>query len=168
MMRYAQLYPALTYVMVMVLVLLPVRFLHMDNMVLMINTTMVFYWVLYRPNHMPYWFIFLIGFLYDVVAGVPLGLHALTNMLVRKWIYSVRGKYIKAPFASVWLEFVVVISLVVGIHWLIMSMTQHYLFHLGVIFTQWFLTALSYPVFHHILHKVYVRMPRELVERKIL
>ena len=166
--RIANMYPAISYVLLLMLTLLPIHLLHMDNMVLMINAIPVFFWSLYRPNVMPYWFVFLIGGVYDIIAGLPLSLHALTNILIRNRVSAGRERYLKVAFSAVWLKFVIVTAIISLLQWMIISSIYGEFFSLGRLFIQWFLTALSYPLFHNLFYRLYIRMPREPVERKIL
>lgn len=166
--RIALWYPAISFILLIFFTMLPFRLLHMSNMTIMISSIAVFYWTLYRPKSLPYWILFLLGCMYDIIAGLPMGLHALTNVVIRSSVLFARGKYTKAPFSAVWLKYVVFSAMIALLHWMLMSLFYGHVFHIGVVITQWFLSVLSYPLFHHVFNKINQRMPKELVERKIL
>ncbi len=134
----------------------------------MIQLMLVFFFALYRPYFYPYWFLFLIGMFYDAVLGLPLGMNALTNILLKAVVLAIRNKYLRAPFGAIWVQFLVLISAVVLLQWFIMSVTYGHFFNGNIVAIQLLLSMALYPFFHRLFAKVSSITPRGVNEEKIV
>ncbi len=74
----------------------------------------VFYWALYRPELMPPYAVFLIGFYYDLASAGPIGLWAFVYLVVYGIVLSQRLFFIGRAFLAIWFAFGMV-ALVAGI-----------------------------------------------------
>jgi rod shape-determining protein MreD len=81
----------------------------------------VYYWAIYRPDLLPAWSAFVIGMLYDVVAGTPLGVNALVMLLVQGVAASQRKFFLGKSFAVTWWAFGLLTAGAVGLAWLLVS-----------------------------------------------
>ena len=67
---------------------------------------MVYYWVLRRPQILGYGFIFLSGIISDVVFGLPLGVNAL-SLLIVAWVAAyVRVVTVRVTLINDWISFI--------------------------------------------------------------
>ncbi len=126
----------------------------------LINSMLVFYWTIYRPRSLPYWYVFTFGMIYDAIAGLPIGLHGLLNVLLRSIILRYRDKYIKEPFVSIWFHYMLLSVLVLILQWMMLAFVYEYLFGIQFAIIQWLLSLMLYPFFHRLFDYVQGWMPR--------
>jgi rod shape-determining protein MreD len=126
------------------------------------------YFALYRPYFYPYWFLFIIGMLYDAALGLPLGMNALTYILVKAVIVWRRDKYLRAPFGAIWIQFAVLMVGTCLIQWMIMSFIYNHFFNFSLIMLQLILSIALYPFFHRLFMIVSRMTPRGVNEEKLI
>ncbi len=78
----------------------------------------VYYWVMLRPSLMSPLVIFLIGLFQDFLSGGPIGLWALSYLLVAALISTQRGIFAWRGRATLWAGFAIAAILAAGISWL--------------------------------------------------
>ena len=71
-----------------------------------VHYILVYYWVLKRPQALGYGFIFLSGIITDVIFGLPIGVSALTLLVVAAVAAYVRAKTVKASLFYDWMSFI--------------------------------------------------------------
>ena len=71
-----------------------------------IHYILVYYWVLRRPQNLGYGFIFLSGIITDVVFGLPMGVTALTLMVVAAVAAYIRVVTVRPALISDWISFI--------------------------------------------------------------
>ena len=81
----------------------------------------VYYWAIYRPDLLPAWLAFVIGLLYDIVGGTPLGVNALVMLLVQGTAAGQRKFFLGKSFAVTWWAFGLLTAGAVGLAWLLVS-----------------------------------------------
>ncbi|MGB8841633.1 MAG: rod shape-determining protein MreD [Aliidongia sp.] len=72
----------------------------------------VYHWSIYRPEHMPYLAVFLIGLLFDLLTSVPgsvVGLTPLLLLIIRSTILAQRRFFVGRSFPLVWWGFVLTV-----------------------------------------------------------
>jgi rod shape-determining protein MreD len=72
----------------------------------------VYHWSIYRPEHMPYLAVFLIGFLLDLLTSAPgsvTGLTPLLLLIIRSTILGQRRLFVGRGFPLVWWGFAVAV-----------------------------------------------------------
>lgn len=84
----------------------------------------VYYWAIWRPDLLPAWVAFLVGLLYDVVGGTPLGVNALVLMLVQGIAASQRRYFLGKAFMVAWWAFALLAAVALGLCWLLVSMLR--------------------------------------------
>lgn len=82
----------------------------------------VYYWAIYRPDLLPAWSAFVIGLLYDIIAGTPLGVNALVLVLVQGTAASQRKFFLGKSFLVAWWAFGLLAAGAIGMAWLLVSM----------------------------------------------
>lgn len=83
-----------------------------------------FYWAVFRPDLQPPFSLFLIGVLQDILVATPLGMTALSLMVVHGLAVSQRRALLGKPFVLAWLGFVVILALSAFIVWLLASILE--------------------------------------------
>ena len=71
-----------------------------------VHYILVYYWVLKRPQTLGYGFIFLSGIITDVIIGLPLGINALTLLVVASVAAYVRVVTVRISLFNDWLSFI--------------------------------------------------------------
>ena len=71
-----------------------------------VHYILIYYWVLKRPQALGYGFIFLSGIITDVVFGLPIGVSALTLLIVASVAAYVRVKTVKISLFYDWMSFI--------------------------------------------------------------
>ena len=66
----------------------------------------VYYWVLRRPESLGYGFVFLAGIISDVIFGLPLGLNALSLLVLAGVAAYVRVVTVRITLINDWISFV--------------------------------------------------------------
>lgn len=81
----------------------------------------VYYWSVHRPDLMPFWLVFLIGLLQDILTAGPAGLWAMI-LLACQWLLLGQRRFVVGrPFLLIWLGFVVVATMALVLEWLVSS-----------------------------------------------
>jgi len=71
-----------------------------------VHYILIYYWVLKRPQALGYGFIFLSGIITDVIFGLPIGVSALTLLIVASVAAYVRVKTVKPSLFYDWMSFI--------------------------------------------------------------
>ena len=71
-----------------------------------IHYILVYYWVLRQPQSLGYGFIFLSGIISDIVLGLPLGINALSLLIVAAVAAYVRVVTVRMTLVNDWISFV--------------------------------------------------------------
>jgi len=71
-----------------------------------VHYILVYYWVLRRPEALGYGFIFLSGIISDVVLGFPLGINALSLLIIAAVAAYVRVVAVRMTLINDWISFI--------------------------------------------------------------
>ena len=119
------------------------------NLVLFsINTQyiIIYYWVLKKPEYMSYGYIFFAGVITDVVLGLPIGVNALSLLVVAGFASYTRFVTVRVTVVSDWISFVPALFVAN-----IFYFTSLYFSELSInylyLFRDSFFTFLFYPAF---------------------
>ena len=80
-----------------------------------------FYWAVFRPDLQPTVALFLVGVLQDILVATPLGMTALTLMVVHGLAVTQRRAFLGKPFVLAWFGFVLIYALAAFLVWLLAS-----------------------------------------------
>lgn len=119
-----------------------------------------FYWAVFRPDLQPASALFLIGVLQDILTGTPLGLTAVSLLLLHALALSQRRALVTKPFLLTWLGFVVIQLPISVFAWLLMSAQQFRLIGPEPVLFQYLVTVLGFPVVAWIFVRVHRYMVR--------
>ena len=106
----------------------------------------IYYWGVYQNLKLPYYSIFGLGMLLDLLTGIPLGLSALIYLLVKAILNSQRTFFMGKPFWIVWAGFAVVMLGVSLFGWVVSSLYFSAFVAPLPFVIQCVLTVLLYPV----------------------
>lgn len=122
----------------------------------------VFYWGRWQTAEITYWLVFIIGLLTDVVSGLPLGLSALLYILFLLILHK-QAKYMhNEGFAIVWGYFILLLSVISMIEWVLMSFSGNQAHAALAAILQLLITASCYPFFHKLFDYIseYIKQRR--------
>ena len=71
-----------------------------------VHYILIYYWVLKRPQTLGYGFIFLSGIISDVVFGFPLGINALTLLIIAGTAAYIRVVTVNINLINDWISFI--------------------------------------------------------------
>ena len=71
-----------------------------------VHYILVYYWILRRPQSLGYGFIFLSGIITDVIIGLPIGINALTLLVVASVAAYVRVVTVRVSLFYDWVSFI--------------------------------------------------------------
>jgi rod shape-determining protein MreD len=81
----------------------------------------VYHWAVYRPDLMPGYAVFLIGFMQDVLSGTPMGVLTLIYLIAYGVVVSQQRYLTGRPFLVVWLGFILISAGVMALAWIMVS-----------------------------------------------
>ena len=105
----------------------------------------VYYWAIFRPDLLPAWVAFLIGLLYDILAGTPLGVYALVLLLVQGVAAAQRKFFLGKSFAVTWWAFGLLAAGALGLAWLLMCLLNGHFFSLSPLLFSYGMTMGVFP-----------------------
>ncbi len=115
----------------------------------------IYYWSLFYPSLMPYWLIFLLGLLFDIIFGLPFGASSL-QFLILSWITkSQRDTVMKQPFITMWGISCLILIVAALIQWAVNSLYYKQLYQISDVLIQFMLTATIYPLFHKLMNLLF-------------
>jgi len=106
----------------------------------------IYFWSVYRPDLMPTVAVFLLGILHDFLAGLPVGVSAVTFLAVQGAGLAQRGFFFGKSFLMVWFGFVIVAAGALSIQWLLISIVSGDFVDARSALYQYGLTAAVFPV----------------------
>ncbi|MDA0261108.1 MAG: rod shape-determining protein MreD [Proteobacteria bacterium] len=143
---------------------LPLTIPYIGSVTPMFALMAVFYWCIYRPEYLPPYMIFIVGVLYDVLAGGPLGLTALLLLLVHGFIVPQQRVFHGKSFVIEWFGFAIVTLGLGVIGWFVASI--YYLTPMQPlpVIGQAALTIAIYPCVAWMINQVHRRLVHQEVE----
>jgi rod shape-determining protein MreD len=120
----------------------------------------VYFWSLHRPDLFPPTAAFLIGLIYDGLAGLPLGLTSLALLLVRNLMSVQQRFFVTRSFLVVWSCFVLLAPPVEAARWLLSSLWWGHLFAFRPMLLELLVTLALYPGVSWLLSRLHNQVPR--------
>lgn len=149
----------------MILLLLTALPLHLPGLaaiVPMLPLMGVYYWAIYRPDLLPAWVAFVLGLLYDVIAGTPLGVNALVLLAVQGIAASQRRFFLGKSFVVAWWAFGLLAAGVAGASWLLVSILIGTTLDPGPVIFQYLLTLGLFPLLTWALARIQMAVLKEI------
>lgn len=152
--------PGLVALLLMLLFSLPIRLAGLADFTPDICLISIYYWSIFRPGTMPYWFVFLLGLVRDSIAGIALGMSSLVFILFRLFILSQQRYFARETFWANWFGFGIAASLALAVGWVIAVIYARALFSIDSVGMQWVFTFGLYPLLHILFNKLYRYLPQ--------
>ena len=110
-----------------------------------IHYIMVYYWVLRRPQILGYGFIFLSGIISDVIFGLPLGINALSLLVIAAVAAYVRVVTVRITLVNDWISFIPALLIANFVYFLSLYFSNYSIEYL-LLFKNSVFTFIFYPV----------------------
>ena len=110
-----------------------------------VHYILVYYWVLRKPQMLGYGFIFLSGIINDVVLGLPLGLNALSLLVISAVAAYVRVVTVRVTLINDWISFIPALLIANFIYFLSLYLSDYSVDYLLLLKSSVF-TFIFYPV----------------------
>ena len=110
-----------------------------------IHYILVYFWVLRQPRNLGYGFIFLSGIISDVVFGLPLGVNALSLLIIAAVATYVRVVTVRITLVNDWISFIPALLFANFIYFFSLYFSNYSVDYL-YLFTNSVFTFIFYPV----------------------
>ncbi len=110
-----------------------------------IHYILVYYWVLRQPGTLGYGFIFLAGLFSDVVLGFPLGVNALSLLVIAGAAAYIRVVTVRITLINDWISFLPTLLLANLIYFICLYFSEYQISYLYLLKNSLF-TFIFYPV----------------------
>ena len=110
-----------------------------------IHYILVYYWVLRKPQNLGYGFIFLSGLISDVMLGVPLGINALSLLIIAAVAAYVRVVTVRITLKNDWISFIPALLFANFIYFFSLYFSNYSVDYLHL-FTNSIFTFIFYPI----------------------
>ena len=110
-----------------------------------VHYIMVYYWVLRQPQALGYGFIFLSGIISDVVFGLPLGINALSLLVIAAVASYVRVVTVRITLINDWISFIPALLIANFVYFLSLYFSNYSIDYL-LLFKNSVFTFIFYPV----------------------
>ena len=110
-----------------------------------VHYILVYFWVLRQPNSLGYGFIFLSGIISDVVFGLPLGINALSLLIIAAVAAYVRVVTVRITLINDWISFVPALLIANFIYFFSLYFANYSVDYL-ILFKNSVFTFIFYPV----------------------
>ena len=115
----------------------------------------IYYWCVFYPRTLPYWFLFILGILQDTLTGVPLGFSSFFNIVFAWLLINKFRVFRNMSFAIVWLRFIILSVFVTFLQWFIMAIYYGNVMPVGTQIMMWLSSCFAYPIVHFLLTLIY-------------
>ena len=110
-----------------------------------VHYILIYYWVLKRPQSLGYGFIFLSGIITDVVFGLPIGVSALTLLIIASVAAYVRVVTVRPSLLYDWMSFIPALLIANFIYFITLYFSDYSIDYLYLLKNSIF-TFLFYPL----------------------
>lgn len=155
----AALIPTITAIICVLAGVIPAGVPGFSSVTPLLSVAAIFFWVVARPNFMPPASVFGVGLLQDVLSGGPIGLWALTLLLVQYLSLSQRRFLVGQTFGLRWAGLASIVIGAACLAWLGASIYYGIWFSPAPVLVQACLTILVYPAIAWILIGISRWMP---------
>ena len=110
-----------------------------------VHYILVYYWVLRKPRYLGYGYIFLSGIISDVVFGLPLGVNALSLLIITSVAAYVRVVTVRITLINDWISFIPALLFANFIYFFSLYFSNYSIDYL-YLFTNSIFTFIFYPI----------------------
>ncbi len=137
----------------------PLRLSGNDLFMPMFSIIAIFYWGLYKPRVLPYWFAFLLGLVQDALFGQPMGIISLLLLLFQAMVHTQRRVLAREAFWAIWFGFSMLTFTFFSLYWILVSLYEMKIMEWQPALLQWAATAAVYPLVHVFFNALYAILP---------
>lgn len=105
----------------------------------------LYYWLVFRPDLMPYAAVFGLGIVQDAIAGAPFGMYPLVYLMVQALVLNQRRFVAGKPFWVFWSGFALVAPIAAFTAWLLASLLRGTLLEPGTALVGLAMTIILFP-----------------------
>ena len=110
-----------------------------------IHFILVYFWILRQPRILGYGFVFLSGIISDVVFGIPLGINALSLLIIAAVAAYVRNVTVRITLINDWISFIPALLFANFVYFFSLYFSNYTIDYLNL-FTDSMFTFIFYPV----------------------
>ena len=125
--------------------LLPLRIAELSPILPALALIGVFFWSVHRPDLMPVWAVFIIGFFQDLLTGSVLGPGIVGLLIAHGLVVWQHRFFLAASFAVIWVAFMLVAVVALGATWLLNCIALLAYVDPAPLFFQYLVTMAFYP-----------------------
>ena len=151
--------PGIATLILFTLILLPVGMAGMADFPPHITLISIYYWTIFYPAAMPYWFVFLLGIVVDSMHGDPLGVSSLVYLVFRFLVLVQQRLLSRETFVALWFSFGFALAIILLIYWLVLTIYHGVALPLLPAVMQWAFTFGVYPLAHMGFSVLYRYLP---------
>ena len=151
--------PAVVTLILLLISTLPIGALGGTGLYPLVVLMAIFYWGLFRPEAMPYWLVFALGLIQDVVCSAPLGVSSVVYLLFRMLVARQQRLIGQQVFMATWGAFGVMVLIASAMLWAGWSYVAGSRLPLQPSLAQWGITVVCYPAAHGLFNLLYARLP---------
>lgn len=145
--------PALVTTLLVLAELLPLGLPYFGTVAPGLGVLAIFYWSIWRPDLMPASFVFAIGLVHDLAAGIPLGLTALVYVATHWLCISQRQVLLRTSFPVGWAAFALVALGGSLLQWVLATIYHLRLIAPQPVLVQMVETVIVYPAVYWLLSR---------------
>ena len=119
----------------------------------------IYYWSVYRPTLLPPWLVFVLGLVFDILSGLPLGLSALIFLGMRWVIVDQRLFLMGQSFMMIWIGYAFASFMGIMMQWALYGLLGLHWPPLEGAVIMFFAGILLYPLVSMILHLSHRLLP---------
>ena len=105
----------------------------------------VFFWSVHRPDLMPIWAVFIIGFIQDILTGGVIGPGIIGLLIAHALVVWQDRFFLAASFAVVWCAFMLVAAVALMVTWALTCIAMMTYVDPDPVFFQYLVTLAFYP-----------------------
>ena len=125
--------------------LVPLRIADLSPIVPALALIGVFFWSVHRPDLMPIWAVFLIGFAQDLLFGSVIGPGIVGLLIAHALVVWQLRFFLSASFAMIWCTFMLVAAAALTVTWLLNCVAMLTYVDPAPLFFQYLVTIAFYP-----------------------
>ena len=119
----------------------------------------IYFWSIYRPTLMSPVYVFILGLLFDILLGLPLGLHALLFVVLQWGIRDQRLFFLGQPYMIVWIGFAFTCFTMMSAEWLFFSIISEGVHDFQKVIYGTVISTLIFPLITLLFNVIYRILP---------
>lgn len=151
--------PGIATLLLFILTLLPIGMAGISVFTPNLSLVSIYYWTIFYPAAMPYWFVFILGVFVDSLHGEPLGISSLVFLVFRFLVMVQQRLLARETFIAMWFSFGLGLAAILLIYWIALTIYHQAALPLEPVLMQWVFTFGIYPLAHMGFSLLYRHLP---------